>query len=218
MAALLTWDQSTERLYENGVDRGVLFVRDTDGTYPVGVAWNGVINITDSPGGGETTDLWANNRKYGTLVSPETFEGSIEAYTYPDEWAACDGSEEPIVGVSVRQQKRAVFGLAYRSKINSDAGDDIGYKIHLVYGCIAKPSETAHDTLNDSPEASTFSWDFTSTPVDVSGYRPSSKLVIDSTKVAPTVLAALEDMIYGDSASPLVTPRLPLPDEVLALT
>jgi hypothetical protein len=210
----LTWDQVGERLYETGVDHGVLYI-PTDGVYDVGVAWNGLVTVTESPSGAELTPTYADNIKYITLVSVEEFGGTIEAYTYPDEFMQCDGSAEPEPGVNIGQQNRAVFGLCYRSLLGNDTdGQDHGYKLHLVYGALASPSEKPYSTVNDSPEAITFSWEFSTTPVPVTGYKPSATIVLDSTKVDAGALAALEDILYGSVG---VDPRLPLPDEIISL-
>ncbi len=213
MTALL-WDQIGERKYETGVDRGVLYVAN-DGLYDNGVAWNGLETITEKPTGGEATATYADNIKYLNLLSIEEFAGTIEAYTYPDEFGPCDGTESAYPGVLVGQQPRKTFGLCYRTRIGTDTdGTEAGYKLHLCYGLLAKPSEKGYMTINDTPEAITFSWDFTSTPVEVPGYKPSATLVIDSTKVNSVALAALEDMLYGTVGD---DPFLPLPAAVLAM-
>lgn len=210
----LAWDQVGERFYETGVDRGVLYI-PTGGIYDTGHAWNGLTGVTESPSGAETTSIYADNTKYLNLLSIEEFGGTIEAYTYPDAFAACDGTAKPAAGVSVGQQNRSVFGLSYRSRLgNDELGTDYGYKLHLVYGALAAPSEKAFATINDSPEAITFSWTFTTTPVAVSGLKPSALLTIDSTEVSPADLTALEEILYGTVA---LDARLPLPDEVVAL-
>jgi hypothetical protein len=210
----LTWDQVGERLYETGVDKGVLYPHDTDGNYSEGFAWNGLETVTESPSGAESNPTYADNIKYLNLLSVEEFGGTIEAYTYPDEFAECDGTAV-VNGVAIGQQSRRLFGLCYRSRLGNDVdATDHGYKLHLVYGAQASPSEKAYATINDSPEAISFSWDFTTTPVAVTGYKPTALLVVDSTKVNPTDLAALETILYGDVAT---DPRLPLPDEVLTI-
>lgn len=211
---VLTWDDGTKKLYESGLDRGVLFVRDASGDYPLGVPWNGLISVSETPEGAEPTDLWANNQKYATLLSTETFGGSIEAYTYPDEFAQCDGSEEPTAGVAVAQQGRKVFGLAYRTRIGSEAGgDQIGYKIHLVYGCRATPSEKSLNTINDSPEAVTFSWEFNTTPAYAGDtLEPTSLLIVDTTRAPAPFVTWLEEQVFGAAATDA---NLPLPDAVL---
>ena len=210
----LSWDNSGERLYETGVKNGVLYVQNA-GKYPKGVAWNGLTAVTESPSGAEATPLYADDIKYLELTSEEEFGGTIEAYTYPDEFAECDGSAELATGVKISQQKRKAFGLAYRTTIGNDEdGNDHGYKLHLVYGCKAAPSEKAYATINDSPEAITFSWEFTTTPVAVTGHKPTAHIEIDSTKADPTCLAALEAKLFGTQTE---EPQLPLPDEVKTL-
>lgn len=210
----ITWDDSGKRLYETGVKQGVLYKLDSTGKYSGGVGWNGLTAVTESPSGAEATPLYANDSKYLELMSNEEFGGTIEAYTYPDEFAECDGSVELTTGVSIGQQDRKTFGLCYRTTLGNDTeGNKHGYKLHLIYGAKASPSEKAYATINDSPEAITFSWEFTTTPVAVAGHKPTSHLVIDSTKVDKTKLAALENILYGDTDGP----RLPLPDEVLTL-
>ena len=211
----LQWDQTGERKYETGVDRGVLYKRAANGTYPLGVPWNGLVSISESPSGAESNKQYADNIVYVNLISAEEFGGTIEAYTYPEVFALCDGTATPKAGVYVGQQNRKTFGLAYRTKIGNDTdGQDHGYKLHLVYGCLAKPSENAYSTVNDSPEAMTMSWELTTTPVAVTGFKPTSLLVIDSTKVGAADLTALETLLYGTA---LVGPALPLPDAVVAL-
>lgn len=211
----IVWDKIGERFYETGVDRGVLYVQDEQGNYPKGVAWNGLIGVTESPTGAEPTPLYADNIKYLNLISVEEFEASIEAYTYPEEFEECDGSAELVPGVTIGQQPRKTFGLCYRTKLGNDLeGDDYGYKLHLIYGAKAAPSEKGYETINDSPDAITFSWDITTTPVPVTGFKPTSTLVIDSTKVDPEKLAALEEILYGSEEEDA---RLPLPDEVLTI-
>lgn len=212
----LTWDQVGERLYETGVDRGVLYIPDETGAYTTGVAWNGLVSVSESPTGAEPSPQYADNIKYLNLISLEEFEASIEAFTYPDEFAQFDGSAEMEPGVHIGQQARGVFGLSYRSKIGNDlAGDSFGYKLHLIYGAMAAPTEKAYGTINESPEAITFSWDLSTTPVEASGFQPTASLVIDSTKVDAAKLAEFEDMIWGTEVEP-GDPVLPLPDEVAA--
>lgn len=214
--AKLVWDQTGERLYETGVDHGVLYVQGEGGTYPTGVAWNGLISVSENPTGGEATALWADNMKYLNLMSAEELGLTIEAYMYPPEFGECDGTAEPVDGVYVGQQTRKTFGLAYRTKIGNDTeGEDHGYKLHLVYGCLASPSEKGFQSMNDSPEAITFSWEVSTTPVNVTGYKPTALITIDSTKTDPTKLAELEAKLYGDDSAG--TPQLPLPDEVITL-
>lgn len=207
----LTWDASGERLYETGVKQGVLYVMGSNG-YGNGVAWNGLTAITESPSGAESTPLYADDIKYLDLRSTEEFGATIEAYTYPDEFAACDGSASLADGVSIGQQARKMFGLCYRTTVGNDTdGTDHGYKLHLIYGATASPSEKAYETINDSPEAITFSWEITTTPVSVAGFKPTASITIDSTKADPTCLAALEEKLYGGEST---EPTLPLPDEV----
>ena len=207
----LTWDASGERLYETGVKQGVLYVMGSNG-YGDGVAWNGLTAITESPSGAESTPLYADDIKYLDLRSTEEFGATIEAYTYPDEFAACDGSASLADGVSIGQQARKMFGLCYRTTVGNDTdGTDHGYKLHLIYGATASPSEKAYETINDSPEAITFSWEITTTPVSVTGFKPTASITIDSTKADPTCLAALEEKLYGGAST---EPTLPLPDEV----
>lgn len=207
----LTWDASGERLYETGVKQGVLYVINNN-VYGNGVAWNGLTAITESPSGAESTPLYADDIKYLDLRSTEEFGATIEAYTYPDEFAACDGSASLADGVSIGQQARKMFGLCYRTTVGNDTdGTDHGYKLHLIYGATASPSEKAYETINDSPEAITFSWEITTTPVSVTGFKPTASITIDSTKADPTCLAALEEKLYGGEST---EPTLPLPDEV----
>lgn len=213
--AVLTWDEVGERTYETGVDRGVLYIPDGNGDYTNGVAWNGLTTVTESPSGAEANPQYADNIKYLNLRSAEEFGATLEAFTYPDEFAPFDGLAVPVAGVTMGQQGRATFGLSYRTKIGNDLlGDDYGYKLHLVYGCTAAPSEKPYGTINDSPEAINFSWEITTIPVSVDGYKPTSILTIDSTTVDATALAALEELLYGSIGS---DPSLPLPAEVIAL-
>ena len=208
----IVWDQTGARLYETGVKQGVLYVQDSGGTYPKGVAWNGLTTVTESPSGAEATPLYADDIKYLNLMSTEELSGTIEAYTYPDEFAECDGSASIATGVYIGQQARKTFGLCYRTTLGNDVDNNAhGYKLHLVYGCLASPSEKAYSTINDSPEAITFSWEFSTTPVNVTGFKPTANIVIDSTKVNAEKLAALEKILYGDAQTEA---RLPLPDEV----
>jgi len=210
----LVWDKTGERFYETGVNKGVLYPQEA-GAYPKGVAWNGLTAVTESPSGAEATPLYADNIKYLNLMSAEEFGATIEAYTYPAEFAACNGEAELATGVSIGQQTRKVFGMSYQTKIGNDTDStDHGYKIHLIYGALAAPSEKAYATINDSPEAITFSWEVTTTPVEVEGFKPTATLVIDSTKVDAEKLAALEAVLYGSESEEA---KLPLPDEVLAL-
>lgn len=211
----LKWDQTGERFYETGVDKVVLFPMESTGQYGAGVAWNGITAVNESPSGAEPTALYANNGKYLNLISNEDFAATIEAYTYPDEFEECDGSKEIAPGVVIGQQKRKVFGLAYRSLIGNDVdGNDHGYKLHLVYGCLAAPSENNHSTVNDSPEAGTMSWSVSTTPVEVADAKPTATVTIDSTKADKTKLKKLEDMLYGTEQA---ESKLPLPAEVITL-
>lgn len=215
--ARLEWDKTGERLYETGISNGVLYPQATGGTYPKGVAWNGLTAVTESPSGAEPTPLYADNIKYLTLMSVEEFGFSIEAYMYPDEFKQCNGEVSLVTGVTIGQQKRNAFGMSYKTILGNDVdGDAHGYKLHLVYGALAAPSEMAHNTVNDSPEAATMSWECSTTPVSVNGFKPTSHLVIDSTTADETKLKALEDILYG-SSSEGDGPRLPLPDEVATL-
>lgn len=212
----IVWDVDATKTYETGVDHGVHYTRDDDGTYPKGVAWNGLTGFTESPSGAEPTDLYADNIKYLTMRSAETLGGTLTAYTYPPEFAVCDGSAELVPGVMIGQQTRRSFGLCYRTvKGNDVAGNDYGYKIHLLYGCTASPSEKAYSTINDSPDAIEFSWEITTVPVNVTGYKPTANLTIDSTEFKTDAqkarLAALEEILYGTEDDEA---RLPLPDEV----
>jgi hypothetical protein len=214
--APLTWDEVGEKVYETGVDHGVLYLPDpATGVYNSGFAWNGLTTVTESPSGAEPNAQYADNIKYLNLISAEEFGATIEAFTYPDEFAACDGTALPQPGVMVGQQSRRMFGMSYRTRVGNDVdGSDFGYKLHLLYGCQAAPSEKAYATINDSPEAITFSWDVTTTPVPVTGYKPTSLIVVDSTVVAPADLAALEALLYGAG---VVAAALPTPDAVIAL-
>ena len=213
----LVWDKTGERYYETGVKNGVLYI-PTEGVYSKGVAWNGLTAVTESPSGAEATALYADDMKYLSLYSAEEFGATIEAYTYPDEFAQCDGSAELAKGVSIGQQTRKTFGLCYRTTVGNDTdGNDYGYKLHMIYGCMASPSEKAYATINDSPEAITFSWEVTTTPVSVAGFKPTASITIDSTKADPTKLAALEDILYGKDGEPGSEARLPLPDEIKTL-
>ena len=194
----IVWDQTGERLFETGVDRGVLYPIQTGGLYNKGVAWNGLTAVTESPSGAEATDLYADNIKYLSMRSAETFGATVEAYTYPDEFAECDGSAQLVEGVVIGQQSRKMFGLSYRTVLGNDVDlNDHGYKLHLIYGATASPSEKAYATINDSPEAITFSWEVATTPVNVAGFKPTASVIIDSTKADPTCLKNLEDILYG---------------------
>ena len=212
--AKLVWDQTGKRYYETGVKMGVLYPQSA-GTYPLGVAWSGLTAVTESPSGAEASPFYADDIKYLNLMSNEELGGTIEAYTYPDEFAECDGSAELTKGVMLGQQKRIPFGLCYRTVLGNDTeSNEYGYKLHLIYGAQASPSEKAYATINDSPEPITMSWEFTTTPVEVTGHKPTACITIDSTKADPTKLKALEDILYGKENE---DPRLPLPDEVKTL-
>ena len=214
----LTWDNTGEREFETGVDHGVLYIPDVTGAYNSGVAWNGLTTVTESPSGAESNKQYADNIPYLNLKSAEEFGATVEAFTYPDEFGQFDGSAQPEPGVYVGQQSRKSFGLSYRTlKGNDLEGTDFGYKLHLVYGCDAAPSEKAYATVNESPEAITFSWELTTTPVAVTGMKPTAHITIDSTKVEAADLTALETILYGTDGAPGTEPRLPLPDEVIAL-
>jgi hypothetical protein len=218
----LIWDKTGERRYETGIDRGVLYIPNALGVYNNGYAWNGLYTVTESPTGAESNKQYADNRVYVNLRSAEEFGATVEAFTYPDEFAQCDGTAEPVAGLGVGQQARKAFGLSYRTKIGNDLNSEAGYKLHLVYGATAAPSEKAYSTINDSPEAATFSWELTTDPVDVPGtnpatgkpYAPTSLLTIDSTTVDATALAALEDLLYGTVGT---DPSLPTPGAVIAM-
>lgn len=211
----LVWDQTGERLYETGVKNGVLYVQETGGVYPKGVAWNGLTAVTESPSGAEATPLYADDIKYLNLISAEEFGATIEAYTYPDEFKVCNGEAELAAGISIGQQARKTFGMAYKTTIGNDVeSNDYGYKLHLIYGALAAPSEKAYATINDSPEAITFSWEVTTTPVNVTGHKPTASLTIDSTKADAAKLAELEAILFGSED---VEARLPLPDEIAEL-
>ena len=218
----IVWDETGKRTYETGVDHGVLYPQ-VSGAYPKGVAWNGLTSVNESPSGAEANPQYADNIKYLNLVSAEDFGATIEAFTYPDEWAECDGSAVLTPGVSIGQQTRKTFGLCYRTVLGNDTdGQDHGYKLHLVYNALAKPSEKNYQTVNDSPEAISFSWEITTTPVAITDHKPAACITIDSTKVDPTKLAALETLLYGKDpttaeANDGVDPKLPLPAEVIAL-
>jgi hypothetical protein len=213
--APLTWDQVGEKWFESGVDHGVLYLPDAAGVYNTGFAWNGLTTVTESPSGAEPNPQYADNIKYLNMISAEEFGGTIEAFTYPEEFGQCDGTAIPAPGVAVGQQGRKMFGLSYRTKVGNDVdGLDAGYKLHLIYGAQAAPSEKAYATINDSPEAIAFSWEITTTPVPVTGYKPTALIVIDSTTVDPADLKSLEDLLYGVAA---IEAALPSPDAVIAL-
>ena len=211
----IVWDQTGERLYETGVKNGVLYLQGEGGVYNKGVAWNGLTAVTESPSGAEATPLYADDIKYLNLISTEEFGATIEAYTYPDEFAECDGSASIADGVYIGQQTRKTFGLSYRTVIGNDVDmNNHGYKLHLIYGALAAPSEKAYASINDSPEAITFSWEVTTTPVNVTGMKPTASVTIDSTKCDKAKLAALEAILYGGETE---AARLPLPDEIATL-
>ena len=213
----LVWDQAGTREYETGVDHGVLFPYGTN-SYGDGVAWSGLTGVTESPSGAEANKIYADNIVYLNLISAEDFGATIEAYSYPDEFAECDGSAEITTGVTIGQQTRKMFGFSYRTRIGNDVNEEAGYKIHLIYGAKAAPSERAYATVNDSPEAITFSWEISTTPVQVTGYKPTAHVEIDSTKTDSAKLTAFEEILYGKVVSGTTTaPRLPLPDEVKSL-
>ena len=213
--AVLVWDDAGKRFFETGIEKGVLYPIDSSGDYPLGVAWNGLVSVTESPSGAEPTALYADNIKYLTLISAEEFGCTIEAYTYPDEFGVCDGSIEAglAVGTYLGQQARSIFGLVFKTKVGNDVdGESHGYKLHLIYGCQASPSEKAFQSVNDSPEAITFSWEISTTPPIVTGYTPTPQIIIDSRTAGATELAALELLLFGDVGDP----NLPLPDAVIA--
>lgn len=213
--AKLVWDATGERKYETGVRNGVLYVMAEGGTYPKGVAWNGLTAVTESPSGAEATALYADDTKYLNLISAEEFGATIEAYMYPDEFAECDGSATLAAGVTIGQQPRKTFGMSYRTVYGNDVDNEsYGYKLHLIYGAVAAPSEKAYATINDSPEAITFSWEVKTTPVNVTGHKPTASLTIDSTKVDENKLKKIEDILYGAAEGEA---RLPLPDEIIQI-
>lgn len=227
---LINWDAAGERLFETGVDRGVLYLYDTTNRkYSPGVAWNGLTGVTESPSGADATDFWADNIKYASLRAAETFGCTIEAYTYPDEFMECDGSKELVAnsGVTIGQQARKTFGFCFRTKIGSDVQDpseenqaNPNYKLHLIYGCSAAPSDRGYQTINDSPDAITFSWEVETTPVNVTGFKPTAQLIIDASKISAAKLAVIEAKLYGTAAegqTPAVEAELPLPDEIAAI-
>ena len=211
----LVWDATGERKYETGVRNGVLYVMGEGGTYPKGIAWNGLTAVTESPSGAEATALYADDTKYLNLISAEEFGATIEAYTYPDEFAECDGSATLAAGVTIGQQPRKTFGMSYRTVYGNDVNNEsYGYKLHLIYGAVAAPSEKAYATINDSPEAITFSWEVKTTPVNVTGHKPTASLTIDSTKVDKAKLIKIEEILYGKDE---IEARLPLPDEIIQI-
>jgi hypothetical protein len=211
----LEWDKTGERLYETGVSKCVLYVQGEGGTYPQGVAWNGITAVTESPSGAEASPIYADDIKYLNLLSTEEFGATIEAYTYPPEFEACDGTAEIATGVTIGQQKRKIFGLCYRTIVGNDTdSNEHGYKLHIIYGALAAPSEKPYATVNDSPEAITFSWEVSTTPVNVNGAKPTASLTIDSIKVDKAKLVKLEDILYGSTEA---AARLPLPDEIATI-
>lgn len=213
----IIWDATGERFYETGVKQAVLYPKDASGNYPKGVAWNGLTAVTESPSGAEANPLFADDTKYVILMSKEEFGATIEAYTYPDEFAACDGSASVMDGVTIGQQKRTAFGLCYRTVLGNDVSfDSFGYKLHIIYDSLASPSEKNYATVNDSPEAVTFSWEISSTPVAVKGHEPTATMTIDSSKVDPDRLKALEDVLYGTDVEG-EDARLPYPDEIIQI-
>ena len=213
--AKIVWDESGKRTYETGVRKGVLYLQDTQGAYTKGVAWNGLTAVTESPSGAEPTALYADDIKYLELFSAEEFGATIEAYTYPAEFEKCDGSASLGTGVTIGQQDRATFGLCYRTVLGNDVkGSEFGYKLHLIYGAKAKPSEKGYQTINDSPEAITFSWEISTTPVNVAGFKPTACVTIDSTKIDPEKLTQIETLLYGDVSTEA---KLPLPDEIAGI-
>ena len=211
----IKWDETGQKLYETGIDRGVLYPQDNTGNYPKGVAWNGLISVSENPTGAEPTPLYADNIKYLNLMSVEEFGATIEAYTYPDEFEACDGTATLGTGVTIGQQPRKLFGLAYRTLVGNDVDmEDYGYKIHLVYGAQASPSDKSYQTINDSPDAVTFSWEVSTTPVAIDGHKATASVVIDSTKIEASKLEAIEKILYGDEDT---VGRLPTPSEIKTL-
>ena len=213
--APLTWDDVGEKIYETGVDHGVLYLPDPAGVYNTGFAWNGLTTVTESPSGADPNPQFADNIKYLNLTSAEEFGGTIEAFTYPEEFGQCDGTALPAPGLAIGQQGRKMFGMSYRTKVGNDVdGVDFGYKLHLLYGCQAAPSEKAYATINDSPAAINFSWAITTTPVPVTGYKPTALIVVDSTVVSAADMTALEDLLYGAAS---IEAALPTPDAVIAL-
>lgn len=212
--AKLIFDKIGERFYETGVNKGVLYLQSADGSYPQGVAWNGLTAVTESPSGAEATPLYADNIKYLNLISNEEYGATIEAYMYPDEFAACNGEKELAAGITIGQQARQAFGMSFQTKVGNDINNELGYKIHIIYNALAAPSEKSYATVNDSPEAITFSWELSTTPIEVEGMKPTACVTIDSTKVDAEKLAALEAMLYGSESEDA---KLPLPSEIIAL-
>ena len=213
--AKLVWDQSGQKFFETGVSNGVLYVSDGQGGYLKGVAWNGLTSVAENPSGAESNPVYADNIKYLNIISAEEFGATIEAYTYPDEFMECDGSAQVVAGVNIGQQARKSFGISYRTRVGNDvAGDNLGYKIHVIYNCQAAPSGKTYSTVNESPEAITFSWEVTTTPVPVEGFRPTATVVFDSTKLDAEKMAAVENALYGDASSEASLPSI---EELLAL-
>lgn len=213
--AKIVWDEAGKHFYETGVSNGVLYPQSANGEYPKGVAWNGLISVSENPSGAEANPLYADNIKYLNLISTEEFGATIEAYTYPDEFAVCDGSAEIAKGVSIGQQNRKAFGLCYKTVLGNDTdGNSLGYKLHIIYNALAAPSEKSYSTINDSPEAITFSWEINTTPIQVAGFKPTASVVVDSTKLETGKLKKLEDALYGTDSE---EPKLPLPAEILTL-
>lgn len=213
--AKIVWDEAAEKVYETGVDHGVVYPISSEGAYSNGYCWNGLTSVTESPSGAEPTNLYADNIKYITLMSAEDFGGTIGAYNYPPEFEECDGTASPVNGVSIAQQPRKMFGFSYRTKKgNGVAGQNFGYKLHLIYGCLASPSEKTRDSINESPSAVEFSWSFTTTPVSVNGYAPTAHVILDSTIIGAEAMATIEEVLYGGEEK---EPRLPLPDEVFTI-
>ncbi len=229
----IVWDATGQKRFETGDDHGVLYLLDNSGAYSTGVAWNGLTAVTESPSGADATDLWADNIKYASLRAAETYGGTIEAYTYPDEFAVCDGSAEIGTGATIGQQSRKKFGFSFRTRVGNDIDPEVGYKLHLVYGCTASPSDRSYQTVNESPDAITFSWEFTTDPVNVTGsfngtawaetgqtFKPTSCVILDSTKVPAAKMTAIENILYGTNGvgtSDGTSARLPLPDEVASI-
>lgn len=213
--AKLVWDQTGQKFFETGVSNGVLYVSDGQGGYLNGVAWNGLTSVAENPSGAESNPVYADNIKYLNIISAEEFGATIEAYTYPDEFMECDGSAQVVAGVNIGQQARKSFGISYRTRVGNDvAGDNLGYKIHVIYNCQAAPSGKTYSTVNESPEAITFSWEVTTTPVPVEGYRPTATVVFDSTKLDAEKMAAVENALYGDATTDAALPSI---EELLAL-
>lgn len=213
--SVITWDNVGEKIWETGVDRGVVYTPTAHGVYGGGVAWNGLVSVTEKPTGAEPNDQYADNIKYLTIYSAEDFEATIEAFTYPDEFAECDGSKFIAEGVSISQQARKPFGFAYRTILGNDVeGQEFGYKLHMIYGCMVTPSEKGYETMNDSPEALTFSWDLTTIPVPVPNMKPTAHISINTTRANPTQVAELEKILYGSEDA---EPRLPTPEEVIGI-